>query len=138
MLSRYQWVVVSVVAIWLAVLLTSLFAPDFVSGSQQEHLKIAALINWLWGTLATVSVLRMFRTAKDAPLGTWMTMGLGVSAIWAVATVVSIVVPRIETGSDPTRIPLAAVIAPIVAMVFTRYVAEFLGDRPVEPEPDDF
>jgi hypothetical protein len=138
MLSRYQWVVVSVVAIWVAVLLTSLFAPDFVSGSQQEHVKVAALINWLWGTLATISVLRMFRTGKDAPLSKWMTMGLGVAFIWTVATVVSIVVPRIETGSDPTRIPLAAIIAPIVAMIFTRYLAEFLGDYIPEDDSDEF
>jgi hypothetical protein len=140
MQPKYLWTLVAVIAIWLAVLVTSLFAPDFVSGSEQEHIKIAAMVNWLWGLLATVGVLRMLRhrDVQKAEASTWIALGTGVGAIWVTMTLVSILVPEIETGSDPTRIPLAAVIAPIVAMVLTRYLAEFLFEGlGGEPEEDD-
>lgn len=128
MKTRYLWTVVAIAAIWLAVLLTSLFSPDFVSGTEQEHLKIPALLNWLWGAMATVSIMRMHRhrRAKLLSDGSWITLGMGTALIWLAATMVSIFVPEMETGTDPTRIPLAALISPIVAMVFTRYLAEFL------------
>jgi hypothetical protein len=128
MQPKYRWTAVAVGAIWLAVLFTSLFSPDFVSGSEQEHIKLAAILNWLWGLLATVSVLRMLRHrgARAAEAGTWMALAIGVSAVWLTATLVSLFVPVIETGSDPTSIPLGAIISPIVAMVITRYLAEFL------------
>ena len=141
MQAKYLWTLFAVVAIWLAVLFTSLFAPDFVSGSEQEHIKIAAVLNWLWGLLATVGVLRMLRhpDVQKAENSTWIALGTGVGAIWFTMMLVSILVPRIETGSDPTRIPLAVIIAPIVAMILTRSLAEFLfeglgGKTPEEPE----
>jgi hypothetical protein len=136
--KKYVWTFMAVVHIWVAVLLTSLFSPDFVSGSEQEHIRLAPMINWLWGVLATVGVLRMLRhrSAKTAETSTWIALGTGVVVIWATATLVSILVPEVETGGDPTRIPLAAIISPIVAMVLTRYLAEFLfeglEEKPVE------
>jgi hypothetical protein len=39
--------------------------------------------------------------------------------IWSAATLVSVFGPTNVTGSDPTTIPIAALIAPIVAMVAT-------------------
>jgi hypothetical protein len=140
MQQKYLWTLIAVVAVWLAVLFTSLFAPDFVSGSAQEHIKIAAMVNWLWGLLATVGVLRMLRhrDAQRAEAGTWIALGTGVGVIWLTMTLVSLLVPDIETGSDPTRIPLAAMIAPVVAMVLTRYLAEFLFEGlGGEPEESD-
>ena len=128
MRPKYLWTLVAVVSIWLAVLLTSLFAPDLIHGSEQEHLKLAAWLNWLWGTIATVSVLRMLRHegAKAADRSTWIALGLGSGVIWLTVVLVSLLVPDVHTGSDPTSIPVAAIISPIVAMVFTRYLAEFL------------
>lgn len=128
MQTKYLWTLVAVLSIWLVVLFTSLFAPDLVYGSRQEHLKLVAWLNWLWGTVATVGVLRMLRHegAQQAEKGSWMALGLGVAAIWLTVLLVTLLVPDVKTGTAPTRIPVAAIISPIVAMIFTRYLAEFL------------
>lgn len=130
---RYRWSLVAVVTIWFSVLLTSLFAPDFVSGSQQEHIKVAALTNWLWGAISTVGVLRALRAARTLEVrdGAWVMLGIAVSVLWVAVAAVSIAAPVLETGSDPTQIPLAALLSPIVATLFTRYLAEFLVEVPV-------
>jgi hypothetical protein len=57
MQERLTWMVVSLASIWLSVALISIFAPDFVSGSEQEHIPLAALITWISGLFATRSVL---------------------------------------------------------------------------------
>ena len=44
-------------AVWLAVLVLSIFAPDMVHGSRHEHLRVAAMTAWFWGLMATVFVL---------------------------------------------------------------------------------
>ena len=43
----------AIVSIWVSVVLASVFAPDLVSGSQQEHLPLVGLTAWLWGAIAT-------------------------------------------------------------------------------------
>ena len=136
--ARYRWSLVAVTSIWLSVLVTSLFAPDFVSGSQQEHIRIAALANWLWGAMATVGVLRAVRATRSGQPrnGAWAALGIAVLVLWTAVAVVSLAAPVLETGSDPTRIPLAAILSPIVAMLFTRYLAEFLADLPATDTGD--
>jgi hypothetical protein len=49
----------------------------------------------------------------------WMMLSGATTAIWSAATVVSIFGPTQVTGSDPTTIPLAALISPIVATLAT-------------------
>jgi hypothetical protein len=117
-------------AIWIAVIITSIFAPDFVSGSQQEHLKIAASINWLWGALATMSLARWARRERGAPRSAWRVVGWGTTVIWLVVVVATLAGPVFETGSDPTQIPLIAIIAPIAGLLATRFLAEFVLDAP--------
>ena len=55
-----KWVFVTIITIWLAVLILSVASPDLVTGSldNRNALPVGAFINWLWGILATVSVLR--------------------------------------------------------------------------------
>jgi hypothetical protein len=115
------WTAIGIGGIWVAVLLLSLLAPDLVSGSEQEHLPVAALATWLWGGVGTVVfVLAMGRLRGSA---SWRPIWIGLSmttlAIWALATVLGIALPVVETGSDPTRIPLAAILAPIAAVMLT-------------------
>ena len=43
----------AIASIWISVVLTSVLAPDFVSGSQQEHLPLVGFTAWLWGAIAT-------------------------------------------------------------------------------------
>ena len=126
---------ISVAAIWVATLLFSLFAPDLVSGSQQEHLPIAGLTAWLWAAAATGYVLMATRarTADDDPAG-WLGLELSVAVIWAVVALAGIFTPVLVTGSDPTRIPLAALVAPVAGMVATGFVALHAATRrAVEP-----
>jgi hypothetical protein len=120
-LSWMLWTAVGIGGIWVAVLLISLFAPDMVSGSEQEHLPVAAFTAWFWGVVATMVFLWAMSRLRGS--ATWRPMWIGLSAVtlavWALATILAITLPVFETGTDPTRIPVAAVFAPVVAAMFT-------------------
>ena len=131
--ARKRWILVAVAAIWIAVVITSFTAPDFVSGSEQEHLKFPAMINWLWGGLATMALARMARLRRGAPDSAWTTVGLGTVGIWFVVVLATAFGPSLETGSDPTMIPITAIIAPIAGLLLTRFLAEFVLDNPNAP-----
>jgi len=119
--SWMLWTAAGIVGIWTAVVVVSLLAPDLVSGSEQEHLPLAAMTCWLWGLLATGAYLagmaRLRGSAARRPL--WVGLTVGVLAVWLVATVLAVTLPRFETGSDPTRVPLGAVLVPLAAAVVT-------------------
>ena len=111
----------ALLVIWAGVVVISLLSPDLVSGSEQEHLPIAAFGTWLWGAAATGAVLvvmgkmRSDRQARSV----WVGFSVVTSVIWLVATVLALTLPEFETGTDPTLIPLGAVFAPIAATVLT-------------------
>src|SRR5215204_4251098 len=46
--SWMLWTAIGIGGIWVGVLLISLFAPDLVSGSEQQHLPLAAFTTWFW------------------------------------------------------------------------------------------
>jgi hypothetical protein len=100
-------------AIWAASGLMAIGAPDLVSGSQQEHLPLALITVWLWAGAATAYALM---TPSRGSLARWT---LAVAGLWAATALVAIAAPVMVTGSDPTRIPLAVIIAPPVAAVLT-------------------
>jgi hypothetical protein len=120
-LSWMLWTAIGVGGIWVAVLLISLFAPDLVSGSEQQHLPIAAFATWFWGVVGTLILLwamgRLRGGARWQPL--WIGLSVVTIALWAVATILAITLPVLETGSDPTQIPFAAFFAPIAAAMLT-------------------
>ena len=115
------WTAVGVGAIWVAVVLISVFAPDLVSGSEQEHLPVAAFSTWFWGGLGTlVFIWAMGRLRGDEQWrSTWIGLSLVTVAIWALATVLAITLPEFVTGTDPTRIPVGAFFSPIAAVMLT-------------------
>ena len=115
-------------SIWAAVLAVSVFSPDMVSGSEQEHLHVAAFATWIWGLLATNFVFTAWMTARRSPehLRLYRPFAIAVAVVWGTAAAVGIFVPEAVTGSDPTRIPFAAILAPIAAMIVTRVAAELL------------
>lgn len=116
--------VIAVAAIWVATLLFSVFAPDLVSGSQQEHLPIAGLTAWVWAAAATGYVLMAARfRGEPEDVSRWIGFELSVAVIWAVVALAGIFSPELVTGTDPTRIPLAALIAPVAGAVATGFVA---------------
>ncbi len=133
MKGRTKWVFLTIFLIWIAVLILSMASADLVTGIEpdRDHIPIAAFINWLWGILASVSVLRatVFRRPTEKGWGqdsAWLWIAVVIGGIWFAATIVALSVPVLETGSDPTEIPYAAIIAPIVAAVLTNYASEFL------------
>jgi hypothetical protein len=120
-LSWMLWTAIGIVGIWVAVLLISLFAPDFVSGSEQQHLPMAAFTTWFWGGVGTMVFLwamgRLRGSAMWQP--TWIGLSVVTLLLWGVATVLALTLPVFETGSDPTRIPIAAFFAPVAATMLT-------------------
>jgi hypothetical protein len=130
-------VVGAVGVIWLAVLLASILAPDMVTGSQQEHLNVAALANWFWGLLSTMFLLRATvfrppRLERHEEEAVWIWSSVAVGGVWLAVAVISIFTPAFVTGSDPTRLPLAAILAPIVATAIIRFASEFVAQWPVK------
>ena len=47
---------------------------------------------------------------------------LSVTAVWATTAVASIFAPPLVTGTDPTRIPLVAMLVPLAAMAVTGFI----------------
>jgi hypothetical protein len=120
-LSWRLWTAVGIGGIWVAVLLLSLFAPDLVSGSERQHLPVAAFATWSWGGIGTVVLLwamgRLRGGARWQPI--WIGLSVATLGIWALATILAITLPVMVTGTDPTRIPFAAIFAPVAAAMLT-------------------
>src|SRR5215216_3569684 len=105
--SWVAWTLAGIAAIWVAVTLISLFAPDMVTGSEQQHLPVGAFGAWFWGLAATGAFFwgmgRLRGNAARQPF--WIGLAVATTVIWGVATVLSIALPVYVTGSDPTRLP---------------------------------
>jgi hypothetical protein len=107
---------VAVGVIWVASAVTAIAAPDMVSGSEHEHLPLAAITIWLWTAVASgYAAMTPVADRRD-----WL---VAVVLVWAAMAATAIAAPVMETGSDPTRIPIAALVAPPVAAVVTGFLA---------------
>jgi hypothetical protein len=114
---------IALAGIWLATLIASLFSPDLVSGTEQEHLPIAAFVDWLWAAIATGYVLMAGRVrAEGEDPSPWVAFAFSVVVIWMTVALASIFAPVMVTGTDPTRLPIAALFAPFAATVVTGFV----------------
>lgn len=111
------WWVLAVASVLLASMLLSVFSPDMVTGSAQEHLPIVAMLSWFWGLVA-LGYLAFVRTSDAGPA-----LGLSVGVLWLGVALTSIFAPEMVTGSDPTRIPIAALVAPILGCLATAFLA---------------
>jgi hypothetical protein len=120
-LSWMLWTAIGIGGIWVAVLLVSLLAPDLVSGSEQDHFAVAALTSWFWGGVGTLVFLwmmgRLRGSARRQPI--WIGLSVVTLAIWAVGTILGTTLPVLVTGTDPTRVPVAAIFAPAGAAMLT-------------------
>jgi len=126
-----------IAGIWVAVGLISIFAPDMVTGSEQQHFPVAAAGSWFWGLIATGAFIwGMGKLRGDAARRSIWTGLAGVTLIiWLVATIAGIAVPVVETGSDPTRLPIGAMVAPVAATVLTALAGITAGVFARPPEP---
>jgi hypothetical protein len=132
------WTVAGVAVIWVAVALISVFSPDMVSGSEQEHLPVAAFATWISGVVGTGAFLWMMGKLRGSVTRRPVWIGLSVTtmAIWTVATILSIVLPVVETGSDPTRLPVGAMVAPVAAAMLTALAGIMANVFSRPPVPD--
>jgi Short C-terminal domain len=127
--NAYALTGAAIASIWIAVVLASIFSPDLVSGSQHEHLPVVAFSDWLWGAIATgiVAIAALGGIRSEATdLAPWIVLAAGVAAIWLAVVLVSLFAPELVTGSDPTRVPLAAIGSPVVAVIATAFVCGFV------------
>ena len=119
--SWMAWTAAGIAGVWVAVVLISIFAPDMVSGSEQEHLPLPAMTTWVWGLITTGAFLwtmgKLRGNASRRPI--WIGLTITTLAVWVVATILSITLPVFETGSDPTQLPVGAMITPMAASMLT-------------------
>jgi hypothetical protein len=120
-LSWMLWTAIGCGGIWVAVVVISVFAPDLVSGSEQEHLPVAALTTWFWGSVGTLVLLWAMIRLRGSAMGqpVWIGLSVVTLGLWAVATILAITLPVFETGTDPTQIPVGAMLAPVAAALLT-------------------
>ena len=119
--SWMAWTAAGMAGIWVAVTVISLGAPDMVTGSEQQHFPVAALSTWLWGLVSTGAFVwamgKLRGNATRQPI--WIGLTVATLIVWLVATIVSVSLPVVETGSDPTRIPIGALVGPMAATALT-------------------
>jgi hypothetical protein len=115
----------AVVAIWVAILVASLYAPAMITGSNHEQLAIVAMADWIWGGVATALILLAGAVSPRNRAGVWPMTALILVAIWAIVALVSVFAPTFVTGTDPTTIPLAAMLAPVAGLTITAFLSVF-------------
>jgi hypothetical protein len=109
---------VAVAGLWLAMALSSVFAPDLISNAQ-DHVPIVALTIWIWGAVATGFVLFGAAFPTRDRLGRWG-LPVAVLGIWSAVALVSIFAPTIVSG-DGTIVPVAGLFAPVAGAIATGY-----------------
>ena len=109
-----------------------------VTGSEQEHLPVAAFATWISGVVGTGAFFWMMGKLRGSVTRRPVWIGLSVTtmAIWTVATILSIVLPVVETGSDPTRLPVGAMVAPVAAAMLTALAGITANVFATPPVPD--
>jgi hypothetical protein len=110
---------VAVGGLWLAMALSSVFAPDLIS-ADYDHVPIVAITIWPWGAVATGFVLFGAAFPTRDRVARWG-LPVAVLGIWGAVALVSIYAPTIVVGSDGTIVPVAGLFAPVAGVVATGY-----------------
>jgi hypothetical protein len=136
--SWVVWTMAGIAGIWIAVTLISLLAPDMVTGSEQQHLPVAAFGAWFWGLAGTGAFVwamgKLRGNVSRQPF--WIGLAAATVAVWGTATVLSIALPVYVTGSDPTRLPIGAMVSPVAAALLTALAGIAAGVLSRPPELD--
>lgn len=121
-LARHA-VSLGIAVVWLATLAAALWSPDMITGSQHEHLPLAAILGWLWASVATgYCLMARASTRSGAEASDAVGFVVGIAAVWVIMALASIFGPVLVTGTDPTQIPLVAIVAPLAAMSATGFI----------------
>ena len=126
--------VVALIAIWVAATIVSVYAPDMVSGSNHEHLQLAAFLIWPLAAVATGMVLLAAGVSRrDAQaIGPWSIYAVLAMVTWLGAALVSVFAQPMVTGTDPTTIPVPALVAPIFAVLVTAFASIYVAGASAE------
>ena len=114
---------ISLVAIWVAATIAAVYSPDMITGSNQEHLQLSMFLAWPLAAVATGMVLLAAGVSRRAveSAGAWAVFAVLTGVAWSAAAIASVFVSPMVTGTDPTTIPLAAIVAPLFAVLVTAY-----------------
>jgi hypothetical protein len=121
----YGYAGFAVAGIWLIVAACSILSPDMITGSEHEHIPLAALTDWFSGAIASALVLTAVSRRGNAQPAVWAAVAVAISGIWIAVLLASTLSPSLVTGTDPTTIPIAAFIAPLIGAISTAFVCVF-------------
>lgn len=110
---------VAVAGLWLAMALSSIFAPDLIS-DQRDKVPIVALTIWPWGAVATGFVLFGAAFPTRDRMARWG-LPVAVLGIWAAVALVSVFAPSIVVDSGGTIVPVAGLFSPVAGALATGY-----------------
>ncbi len=134
--SRYVFAGIAVASIWVAVAIAAVWAPDMITGSQHEHLAIAALADWFYAAIATGLVLMAFgRRGQVASRSLWMGFTIAIGSIWLIVALASVFAPSMVTGTDPTTIPVASLVSPVAGIIATAFACVYAAGSPGREAP---
>ena len=123
-LEKLKFILLATAFIWMSVIFTSLFSPDLISGSNQEHLPLVLWTAWFWGLIANMFLFRLLKEQNDFSI---LKLQIGsVIILWTIVAMIGIFTPPFVTGSDPTSLPIASIVAPLIACILTAGIW-FLG-----------
>src|SRR5262245_42211422 len=122
------WTGLAIAAIWIAITLISVYAPDLVTGTSQDRVPFAAILAWIWGVLASynvaVAILRRRRSLAVADSA--RLLAIAVSVIWTICMILGVAGPEWVSGTSPTRVPISALVAPVIAVVLTQLATRLM------------
>ena len=114
---------IALAGIWTAAVSIALFSPDLISGSNQEHIPIGAFTIWFYAGVATAYVLAATAVRGRNETNISPRAGWWAATVWAAVAAAAIFGPEMTTGTDPTRLPIAVLVAPVIGMVTTGFIA---------------
>jgi hypothetical protein len=117
--------------VWLIVFTTVSGSEPLVYGDDATEVNVALLVNWFWGLITTVFIMRstVFRRPNESGYGettAWPWLTLVVSLVWIIAGTVANGTGQLGVASDTVLIPVGAILAPPIAAGVTSYAVEFL------------
>jgi len=119
----------TLISIWIAATIAVVFAPDMVTGANHEHFQLAMFLVWPLAAVATGMVMLAAgvsrRNAETA--GPWAVYAVLNTLAWFGAAIASVYVTPMVTGTDPTTIPIAAIVAPIFSVLVTAYASIYVA-----------